>query len=123
MEYCLFHNEYLDAAMNNVISTRMKQEGLLYSFIMAKIYNDTIAAYDFCTMLEESDYGIDSGTIVFVIDFLEMVSKSKPDPLSFLASKKLYDIYLYGKYGVEKDINKADYFNNLCDTIANRIHF
>jgi hypothetical protein len=123
MEYLLFHNEFMEAVMNNATTAKMKQDGLLFSFIMAEKYHDTIAAFDFCEILEAIDSDIDTITLAYFVDFLVMASKSKPDPLSFLASRRLYEIYSNGKYGMAKNQIKADYYNKLSDTIASKMHF
>lgn len=121
-EYIRFHSAYVNAIMNGEITQKMLHDGLLYSFIMAERYHDTLAAYDFVSILEYSGCHIDSSISSLIVNFLEMVAKFKPDPISFLATKKLYDIYYDGKYGIERNEQKAKYYNELCDSIAQSIH-
>lgn len=121
-EYTRFHSAYVNAIMNGETTHKMLHDGLLYSFIMAERYHDTLAAYDFVSILEYSGCPIDSSISSLIVNFLEMVAKSKPDPISFLATKKLYDIYYEGKYGIERNEQKANYYNKLCDSIAKNVH-
>lgn len=120
-EYIRFHSACVNAIMNGEITHKMLHDGLLYSFIMAERYHDPLAAYDFVWILEYSGFHIDSSISSLIVNFLEMAAKLKPDPISFSATKKLYDIYHDGKYGIERNEQKAKYYNELCDSIAQSI--
>ena len=103
-------------------SCNMQRERLLYAFIMAEVYKDTLAAYDFAQQIDFMKIEIDSVLGAKVIKFLDMASMSRPDVMPFSATIKLIEIYQNGLYGIQPDAEKVNYYTQLKSTIINAIN-
>lgn len=121
-DYRSYHNECVHSFFsNNTPKEKELTDWLSYAFIMAEIYHDTLAAYDFVQII---DYLKMENAYLFsdkIIKYLEMVSKSNYDKVSFFAARKLYDIYDEGKYGISRDKGKAKYYDSLSFSIMRAV--
>lgn len=117
-EYRKYRVYWMYSEYDEQKSCNMQRERLMYSFIMAEVYRDTLAAFDFTQQIEFMDIYVDSILGAKIIDFLEMVSKSKPDIISLAAARKLREIYKKGLYSICQDMEKSNYYNQLADYIA-----
>lgn len=98
-----------------------QRERLLYAFIMAEIYRDTLAAFDFAQQIGFMGISCDSVLGAKVIEFWEMASKSTPDIVARTAAFELSRIYEKGLYGVRRNIEKSNYYSQLLRTIDDAI--
>ena len=119
-EYRKFR-EYWYLTDRETKSCKMQRERLVYAFIMAEVYRDTIAAFDFVQQIGFMGISCDSILGAKVIEFWEMVAMSKPDILSYSAALELSRIYKEGLYGVRRDMGKSNYYSQLRTTIADAI--
>ena len=120
-EYLKFCNKCMRSVVNDTIPKELQQIWLLYAFIMAEQYQDTLAAFDFARLIENMDVEIDSSMVARIIRYYEMSSKWKPDNMSFLAAHRLFLIYGKGLYGIPQDKEKAEFYDKLSDTLAKSI--
>lgn len=121
IEYRKFRNNCMDAESSGRLSWEMQKDWLIYGFIMAKVYQDTLAALDFAQNIEFMDISTDSALGIIIVDCLEMASKSKPDVISCSATYKLIEIYKEGLYGICPDKEKANYYRRLLESISSAI--
>lgn len=121
-EYVNFCNSYQRGAKNDTIPMKLQRIWLLYAYILAEQYHDTLAAFDFARIIEDSVREIDSVLASRIIKYYEMSSQMKPDPVSFLAAHRLYVIFERGLYGIAQDKEKAKFYDNLSDSIAKSIN-
>lgn len=120
-EYLKFCNKCMRCVVNDTIPKELHQTWLLYAFIMAEQYQDTLAAFDFARLIENIDVEIDSSMAARIIRYYEMSSKRKPDNMSFFAAHRLFLIYGKGLYGIPKNKEKSEFYDKLCDTIVKSI--
>lgn len=120
-EYLKFCDKCRRSVKNDTIPKELQQKWLLYAFIMAEQYQDTLAAFDFARLIENIDIEIDSSMAARIIRYYEMVSRWKPDNMSFLAAHRLFLIYGKGIYGIPQDKKKSEFYDKLSDTIAKSI--
>ena len=120
-EYLNFCNKCMRSAVDDTVPEELQQIWLLYAFIMAEQYQDTLAAFDFARLIENINIEIDSGMASRIIRYYEMSSKWKPDNISFLAAHRLFLIYEKGLYGIPQNKGKADFYDKLSDTIVKSI--
>lgn len=121
-EYRNYHNECIHSSISeNKCTEKELTDWLSYAYIMAEIYNDALAAYDFVVIIDELKISNDYIFTDKIIKFLEIASKSNLEDVSFLAARKLYDIYNEGMYGVCRDKEKAKYYDALSISINRSI--
>lgn len=121
-EYKKIHNEYVRAEVDDILSIAQKREFLFISYMMAEIYNDPIASYDFVAIIEDSNIIIDSFFSAKIVKYLESSLSSKDVVLSFFSAQKLFNIYENGLFGIEKNKDKAMYYDSICFKIGKEFH-
>lgn len=120
-EYRKFRDNCMDAESNGQLSCKLQRDWLIYGFIMAKVYQDTLAALDFAQNIEFMGVNTDSALGLIIVDCLEMASKTKPDIISCSATYRLIEIYREGLYGIHPDMEKVDYYSRLLESISSAI--
>lgn len=120
-EYLKFCDKCRRSIVDDTVPEELQQIWLLYAFIMAEHYQDTLAAFDFARLIEKTDIKIDSSMAARIIRYYEMSSKWKPDNMSFLSVHRLFLIYKNGLYGIPQDKEKAEFYDKLSDTIVKSI--
>ena len=120
-EYRKFRDNCMDAESNGRLPCEMQRDWLVYGFIMAKVYHDTLAAFEFAQNIEFMGISADSALGVIIVDCLEMASKTKPDVISCSATYSLIRIYKEGLYGIRPDMEKVDYYSQLFESIKSAI--
>jgi hypothetical protein len=121
IEYRKYREYWMHSEYDEQKSCDMQRERLMYAFIMAEVYRDTLAAFDFTQQIDFMKISVDSTLGAKVIEFLEMAAKSKPSILSFSAARKLREIYKEGLYGILPDMEKFNYYSQLSDSIIKSI--
>lgn len=121
LEYRKFRDNCMDAESNGRLSCKLQRDWLIYGFIMAKVYQDTLAALDFAQNIEFMDINTDSALGLIIVDCLEMASKTKPDIISCSATYRLIEIYEEGLYGIRPDMEKVNYYRRLLESINSAI--
>lgn len=120
-EYRKYRVYWMYSEYDEQKSCDMQRERLMYAFIMAEVYRDTLAAFDFAQQISFMGINGDSVLGAKVIEFWEMASKSKPDIVARTAAFELSRIYEKGLYGVRRDIEKSNYYSQLLRTIDDAI--
>lgn len=121
-EYRNYHNECVGSFFSNNPPTEKELTNWLsYAYIMAEIYDDDLAAYDFVQIVDDLKIENDQIDSNKIIKYLEMVSKSDCSDLSFDAARQLYYIYDEGKYGICRDKAKARHYDTLSVSISRTI--
>lgn len=121
-EYLKFCNQCIRSVVNDTLPQKLQHTWLLYAFIMAEQYQDTLAAFDFARLVESMDTEIDFNMATRIIRYYELSSRWKLDNISFLAAHRLFLIYERGLYGIPKDKEKAEFYDKLSNTIARSIY-
>lgn len=117
-EYIKYHNEFTNMTLSDNMDFQIKRNAFFYSFIMAELYYDTIAALDFTEIIDKYNVEMDSIQNVRYIKYLDMAMKSNIPLISFKATRKLAEIYSNGTIRIKRDRVKAEYYNHLCDSVA-----
>lgn len=121
-EYRNYHNECVHSSIKkNDCTEKELMDWLTYAYIMAEIYNDALAAYDFVEIIDDLRLSNDSVFSDKIVKYLEMTSKANLDDISYFAARKLYDIYNEGMYGICRDKDKARHYDTLSISIIKSV--
>lgn len=118
LEYRRFHNEIVNSRMHDSLTIEQRRNCLIYSFIMAEQYHYPIAALDYVNYIYDFGIEIDSTMAKRIETYLKIAVSSGVNFVSFLAACRLYEIYDRGTVWIQKDKEKAKYYDKLSETIA-----